>query len=79
MTGESQARTDDYRWRAAELVMRKSLRAAQRYAEQTQAVRSYREGLLDEDPGVGPDAAIIAETERALEQARAALEELGEE
>ena len=78
MTGESQARTDDIRWRAAERVMRKSLAAVQRYAEQAQAVRSYREGLLEEDPGADPDAALVAETERALEQARAALEELGE-
>ena len=78
MTGESQARTDDFRWRAADLVARKARAAAERYAEQAKARQLYMSGLLEVDPGAEPDAAIVAETERALEQATAALDELGE-
>jgi len=78
VTGESQARTDDFRWRAADLVVRKSRAAAERYAAQAQARQRYMSGLLEEDPGAEPDAAIVAETERALAQASAALDELGE-
>jgi len=66
----------DFRWQAADVVMKKSIAALQVLRNQ-QSVAELR-AAAQAEPGADDPArsALIDETERAIDQARAALNDL---
>ena len=64
----------DYRWDAARTVAKKSELALLRMRNAETLARLHERELPDSAPAT-PDEALIAETERALEMAHAALDD----
>ena len=63
----------DYRWNAADVVMRKSMGSLELLLSLEMMRRSYEHGLTDVRP-TPVDPALILETDRTLEMAIAALD-----
>ena len=67
---------DDYLFKAADTVRRKALAALDVQANAETVMRSHAVGLADGAPRPSGDSALAEETERALAQSLAALEEI---
>jgi hypothetical protein len=71
--------TKDFRWFAADTVMRKSLSAMQALLRQQELIAARTQGEGGQDVGPPPDDALVVETQRAIDMAREALAELPNE
>lgn len=67
--------TKDFRWAAADCVMRKSMSALQKLQNQQQLVQTRAGGGAEPGGNGASDEALLLETQRAMEQACAALSE----
>jgi hypothetical protein len=68
--------SDDYLFKAADTVRRKSLAALEVQSNAEAVMRSHAVGLADGAQHQSGDPALAAETERALAQSLAALDEI---
>jgi hypothetical protein len=76
-TGSEMNTVRDHRWDAADMVLRKSLAALERLRNAQALARLHERELADGETATWDDA-LILETERALDMARAALNDFAE-
>jgi hypothetical protein len=68
--------TKDFRWKAADAVMRKSMSALQELLNQQNLIRMRTSGLTEQGSGLPVDDALLLETQRAIDMASEALADL---
>ena len=65
--------TKDFRWAAADCVMRKSMAALEKLQSQQNLVQTGTVGVAEQSAARPLDDALLLETQRAMEMAREAL------